>query len=69
MLFYFTDIKLYIYVHFHVFICYYYFHALATLNISFYYALYHRHSMLTIQLSHSIKSIINSFTKEILSCY
>ncbi len=53
MLFYFTDIKImYIYVHFYVFICYYYYPALGALNISCYEALYHRHSMLAIQLSH-----------------
>ncbi len=44
---------IYIYVHFYVFIYYYYYyHDLVVIYIFFYKALYHRHSMLTIQLCH-----------------
>ncbi len=49
----FTLLKLkfiFIYVHFDLFM-YYYYHALGTLRISFYQALYHCHSILTLQLS------------------
>ncbi len=50
---YFTDIKTYIYViYYYVFIYYYYYPALGALNISFCLALYHRHSIITIQFSH-----------------
>ncbi len=44
------------YVHYHMFIYYYYYPALGALNISFYLALYHRHSIITIQFSHMLMS-------------
>ncbi len=48
------------YVHDYVFIYYYYYPALGALNISFYQeALYHRHSIITIQFSHININIID----------
>ncbi len=62
---------IYIYVHFYVFIYYYYYHALGAMNISFYLVLYHRHYMLTIQLSHIILLdiyFITLFDDILMSC-
>ncbi len=48
---------IHIYVHFYVFIYYYYYHALCALYILLLrIIIYHRHSMLTIQLSHMVTS-------------
>ncbi len=52
---------IYSYVHYYMFIYDYYYPALGAVNISFHYALYHRHSIITIQFSH--KYLHNS------SCY
>ncbi len=49
---------IYIYVHYYVFVYYYYYPALGALKISFYLALYHCHSIITIQFSHIIQQPI-----------